>query len=261
MTAPYAARYADLYDLFYADKPYADEVGFLHELFGEHGVTADGRVLELACGTGEHAVRLADLGYWVTATDGSAAMVDLARAKAVRRGARLDFAVADMRCPPQPQSPFDAAICLFDSIGYVQTDEAVAAVVRAVGERLRAGGLFVFEFWHARAMVNGFDPVRVRRFQRDGSLVLRISETELEPARSLAHVTYNVYDLRADGRYHHIAERHTNRYFTVAELEPVARAAGFAPVAAYDGFTCAPVTNSSWHVVAVWRKRAGANGQ
>ena len=256
MTAPYATGYADLYDLFYADKPYAEEVTFLQELFREHGVGEVGRILELACGTGEHAVRLAAAGYRVTATDGSAAMVALAREKAERRGASVDLAVCDMRCPPQSSEPFDAAICLFDSIGYVQTDEAVAAVVCAVGEQLRAGGLFVFEFWHAPAMVRGFDPVRVRRFLRDGSTLFRISETELEAARSLAHVTYNVYDLRADGTYDHVAERHTNRYFTVAEFEPMARANGFAPIAAFDGFRRAPATDESWHVVAVWQKRA-----
>lgn len=254
MTAPYAARYADLYDLFYGDKPYGEEVAFLQDVFRQHGVADDGRVLELACGTGEHATRLAAAGYRVTATDGSAAMVELARAKAERRGVALETAICDMRCPPEALSAFDAAICLFDSIGYVQTDEAVAAVVRGVGERLRDGGVFIFEFWHAPAMSGGHDPVRVRRFRRGGSTVLRISETELEPSRSLAHVSYNVYDLRPDGTYDHIAERHTNRYFTVPELEAVARDNGFAPLGAYDGFRRAPVTDASWHVVAVWRK-------
>jgi SAM-dependent methyltransferase len=182
MTAPYATGYADLYDLFYADKPYEEESAFLQGLLREAGVADVGRILELACGTGEHATRLATMGYRVTATDGSAAMTDLARAKAARRGVSLELAVCDMRSPPRPEAPFDAALCLFDSIGYLQTDEAIAAMLEAVGDRLRSGGAFIFEFWHAPAMRNGFDPVRVRRFRRDGSELLRISETKLEPA-------------------------------------------------------------------------------
>ena len=44
------------------------------------------RVLELNCGTGEDAVHLAARGVRVVATDGSAAMVDIARAKAQDAG-------------------------------------------------------------------------------------------------------------------------------------------------------------------------------
>jgi SAM-dependent methyltransferase len=253
--APYAAPYAELYDLFYRDKPYAQEVEFLRWVLHEQGVAENGRLLELACGTGEHATRLAGLGYEVIATDASSAMVELARAKAAQRAPTPTFVQSDMRRPPGPSFPFDAAICLFDSIGYVQTDQAIAEVLDAVHSRLRSGGVFVFEFWHGPAMTKSFEPVRVRRFRRDGSTILRISETELEPERSLAHVSYDVYELGDDGAYRHFSERHSNRYFDVPEFEALGRAHGFAPLAAYDGFRRAAATNETWHVLAAWRRR------
>jgi SAM-dependent methyltransferase len=254
MTAPYGTGYAELYDLFYRDKPYGSEAEFLRRELREHGVARGGRVLELACGTGEHAIRLAKRGYAVTATDGSQAMIELARKKAERQRASVAFSRHDMRKVPVPAQPFDAVLCLFDSIGYVKTDGAIATVLDRVHGSLRSGGLFIVEFWHAPAMLNGFDRVRVRRFRRGKTTFLRVSETELEPRRSLAHVNYNVYELRGDLTYRHIRESHTNRYFTVAEMEKLARGHGFVPLAAYDGFRNTPVSDQSWHVLSIWRK-------
>lgn len=258
--SPYAEQYADLYDLLYTDKPYESEVEFLDRLFHDFAMEKGARILELACGTGEHAIRLAKRGYTVTATDYSSAMVERARRKAEYKRATLILEQRDMRELTAPVTPFDAAVCLFDSIGYAQTDSAVEAVFDGVQKNLRAGGLFVVEFWHAPAMVNGFDPVRVRRIKNGRDTVLRISETELEQSRALAHVTYNVYRLRDNQTYHHVEERHTARYFTVAEMEALARRHYFDPLATFDGFhSDRSVSEATWHVVALYQKRNDTN--
>lgn len=254
---PYSAEYAALYDVFYRDKPYEAEVSFLVEQLERHGINRGARLLELACGTGEHAIRLAKKGYVVAATDYSAAMVERARQKAESEHVPVSFAQSDMRELGAPATLFDGALCLFDSIGYVQTDDGVGATLNGVRDGLKPGGVFIVEYWHAPAMVRGFERTRVRRFNGSNGLILRLSETELEQERSVAHVTYNVYELRKDFSYHHVQERHTARYFTVSEMEALARRHGFEPLAAYDGFKSeGAVSDDTWHVVAVWRKNA-----
>src|SRR5262249_19155010 len=143
----YAGRYAELYDLFYADKPYADEARFVHECLQESGRRPTREILELACGTGRHAVELAKFGYQITATDRSLDMIDIAR----NRGGndKVMFTVSDMQRLELPAKEYDAAVCLFDSIGYLKTDEALHDAFMKIWNRLRANGLFVFEFWHA----------------------------------------------------------------------------------------------------------------
>ena len=65
------------------------------------------RVLDVACGTGRHAARLAALGHDVTGIDGSPAM--LARARAAVPSARLvDGPMAPL---PFADGEFDAALC------------------------------------------------------------------------------------------------------------------------------------------------------
>jgi len=57
-----------------------------------------------------------------------------------------------------PGPKFDAAICLFDSIGYTRDDPSLLQTLRGVHEHLIPGGLFIVEFWHAEAMLQHYDP-------------------------------------------------------------------------------------------------------
>jgi len=57
---------------------------------------AGGRALDLACGSGRNALFLAELGWQVTAVDGSPVAVDVLRARAAERGLEIDIRVADL---------------------------------------------------------------------------------------------------------------------------------------------------------------------
>jgi tellurite methyltransferase len=60
-----------------------------------HGVAA-GRALDLACGTGRHALLLAERGWEVVAVDGSAVGLGLLEAEAARRGLTVRAVVAEL---------------------------------------------------------------------------------------------------------------------------------------------------------------------
>src|SRR5438477_4899156 len=207
---PYAGRYAELYDFFYTDKPYAEEATFVHGCIREFSSTAVHDVLELACGTGRHALELEKLGYNITATDRSPNMVKVARQRAAERNSKVQFIAADMQQLQLNKKNWDAAVCLFDSIGYLKTNEAITAALTAIGDHLRSDGLFIFEFWHAPAMLNQYSPVRVRRWKIDNGEIVRISETTLDRENGLGNVDYTVYELKNDGTYKMFRESHVN---------------------------------------------------
>jgi len=54
------------------------------------------RALDLACGSGRNAVYLAELGWSVTAVDGSSVALDVLRAKARERALDIDIRIADL---------------------------------------------------------------------------------------------------------------------------------------------------------------------
>jgi SAM-dependent methyltransferase len=110
-------------------------------------------ILELGCGTGNDAVRLAGEGYSVTATDLSGEALDQARA---RFGALVTFAVADMtRRLPFPAGNFDAVMS--NVAMHMFPDGVTRAVFAEVGRLVRPGGLFLF---HVNALEDR--PLRAR---------------------------------------------------------------------------------------------------
>ena len=251
----YAGRYAGLYDLFYADKPYAAEAAFVHECIREFSLFPVRRGLELACGTGRHALELEKRGYNVTATDRSADMLQVGRRRAAENNSKVEFVTADMQQFQLTGKEWDAAVCLFDSIGYLKTNEALMSALRGIWNQLRPEGVFIFEFWHAPAMLNEYSPVRVRRWRTDKSEVVRISHTALDRKKHFADVDDTVYELKGDGTYAKFNETHTNRFFSVAEMRVLMSATDFDALKFFAGFKKdETIRDDTWHVVAVARK-------
>lgn len=251
----YSGRHAELYDLFYADKPYEAEAAFVDNCLREYSVGPTNSLLEIACGTGTHALLLEKRGYEIVATDYSNDMLERAKQKASVGSSRVDFRLQDMTQLDLSEAPFDAAYCLFDAIGYVATNESLEKVFRGVHKHLRRDGLFIFEFWHAGAMLRHYDPVRVRRWKTVDSLVLRLSETTLDYANQLSSVIYSIYELKDDRTYSTLTETQVNRYFLVQEMAAWLTSTGFAPVKWFAGFSNdETISDQTWHVVAVARR-------
>ena len=251
----YAGRYAELYDLFYADKPYADEARFVHTCIQQFGLRPTREIFELACGTGRHAFELEKFGYTITATDRSPDMIDIARRSASRNGSKIEFAVTDMRHLDLPKKEYDAAVCLFDSIGYLKTNEALNDAFTEIWNRLRANGIFIFEFWHAPAMLSQFSPTRVRRLKIADGEIVRTSTTTLDRDNGLATVDYSFDEQKTDGSSSTFRETHTSRFFFVDEMKKRLAAINFEPLKFFDGFNKEqPITDDTWHIVAVARK-------
>jgi SAM-dependent methyltransferase len=112
-----------------------------------------GTILELGCGTGNDADRLAREGYSVTAIDLSAEAIERATA---RFGSGVMFLRADMAMPlPFPDSSFDAVMS--NVALHMFPDSVTRSVFAEIGRLVRPGGLFLFH-------VNGIEdrPLRAR---------------------------------------------------------------------------------------------------
>jgi ubiquinone/menaquinone biosynthesis C-methylase UbiE len=253
----YDGRHAELYDLFYGAKPYAAEASYLHGLLQQFSGRPVRRVLDIACGTGSHAIELERLGYEIVGSDISDDMLARARSKAQETRAKVRFEKQDMRTLDVASQPFDAVLCLFDAIGHVQTTAAIKQTFRAVHHHLRENGLFVLEFWHAAAMAGQHDPLRVRKFATERGEILRLSQTTVDLALQCATVEHAIYDLRSDGTYQTVVERQVNRFFSLQEISALLDDCDFDVVKYYAGYSPDEVlTPDSWHIVLVARRRA-----
>ncbi len=122
------------------------------------------RVLEIGCGTGTTALRLAPNVTYYTATDGSRAMIGIAGAKlGPGAPANVTFHHADA-ADRIAGAPFDA-VCAFSLLHLV---EDVPGVLAAVNTQLKPGGLFLSKTvctkavaWPIRVLIPTLTALRV----------------------------------------------------------------------------------------------------
>lgn len=71
-----------------------------------------GRLLDIGCGDGKHAVLFASRGFEVTGIETARSALDLAQKRANEAGVAVRFKHADMREVPEPDASFDYVIAI-----------------------------------------------------------------------------------------------------------------------------------------------------
>lgn len=135
------ARFWDRIAPKYAADPIADMAGYEATLQRVRALlSADQEVLEIGCGTGSTALRLAPFTRRLLATDVSTGMIAIARERlAAQPVPQLSLAVADADAPLQGQGLHDVVLA-FNLLHLVNDlDHALTRVVHA----LRPGGLLI----------------------------------------------------------------------------------------------------------------------
>lgn len=128
------------------------------------------RVLDVACGSGVMARRLAALGGHVTAVDFSSALIEKARHRGQSSGKPIHYAVADATdeeaLAALGEGQYDAVVCTMALMDM----PVIAPLYRAVRRLLRAEGRFIFATAHPA--FNSSNPVFVAEIaDRNGQLL------------------------------------------------------------------------------------------
>jgi SAM-dependent methyltransferase len=229
--ASFREPYARHYDAMYEEKDYAREVDYVEWAFRRSGARNVKAVLDVGCGTGGHAIRLAQRGYRVTGIDPSPWMLARARQKAsggLRR--RLAFQQGTARSFRRSER-FDAACCMFAVIDYLLEDEEIRASLTNIRRHLATGAPFVFDYWYAPAVLSIRPSVRLLVKQADGYEIARTAIPSLDPARRLNVTKYHCTIRRNGTIEDEFTEIHPVRFFFRKELDRFLSESGFTPIA------------------------------
>jgi SAM-dependent methyltransferase len=211
------------------DREARQQAIFVRELLSPYARLGRMRFLDLACGTGRHAVALHEGAGGVVGLDLSARFLFQARQ---RQGpARPSWVRSDMRQLPFLGGSFGAVVNFFTSFGYFDDLADDARVVREVTRLLAPGGAFLSDVFNAERVI--------------GTLAVREEKT-VAGARVSIRRRYDSASRRVEkeiemgsGEDKRVF-RECVRAYTEHELRTLHRAAGLTVRSAYGNFDGTP---------------------
>lgn len=220
MIPEFEQKYAELYDLTYAEKDYSGECNLLQAAFHKFYEGEVHHVLDLGCGTGGHAEVLAGLGMSVMGVDRSLSMITAARLKrkADSTSGEVEYRVGDIRDFVAGRS-FDAVIMMFAVLGYQRTNRDVISTLQTARSHIKSGGILVFDVWYGPAVLNLRPAQRIKTFNDGESTILRTSKGNLDTRFHLCRVDLDIWRISEDRLVDRVHELHEMRFFFPLELE------------------------------------------
>ncbi|WP_440969835.1 class I SAM-dependent DNA methyltransferase [Peribacillus frigoritolerans] len=216
-------RFAYVYDELMKDAPYEKWLMILTAKLERYGI--DGRkVLDLACGTGEMTVELAQHGFEVTGVDLSDEMLLVANEKAVKLGLSIPLFQQNM-AELEGLGQFDCVTIFCDSLNYLRDEEDIVKTFSRVHEHLKDGGLFMFDIHSLYKMEEIFSD---HTFAVNGEEVSYIWDCfPGEEPYSVEHdLSFFVRD-EESGLYDRFDELHYQRTYPVEQYKKWLEQAGF----------------------------------
>ncbi len=215
--------YWEIYSRYCTPQRTAAEVEAVQALLD---LKAGERVLDLACGYGRHAVPLARAGLEVTGFDLSEALLARARRAAAEAGVSVRWEQGDMRALPF-EAQFEAALCLFNSLGYFADDRDHVRVLAGVARALVPGGRFLLEIPSRDGLLRRF---RSRDWwEAEGIRVWERWAFDPWTSQIRVEVRYRLPDGREGVRSYAL------RLFAPHEIVVMAREAGLEPRRLFGG--------------------------
>jgi SAM-dependent methyltransferase len=243
--------YARYYDYLYKDKDYFKEVNYVESLVKRYSFHKVKKILDLGCGTGNHATYLAKKGYYITGIDLSKEMIKIAKLK---QSERLQFHEANL-INMSLKNKYDLVYSLFHVINYLTSNENLEKAFKQVKNYLQKGGLFIFDSWYGPAVLADKPKIKIKNFEDDTVKIVRIATPKMYPNENIVEVNYKfvIEDKKSKGT-RKFNERHIIRYLFRPEIESFFKAFGIELVDFQEWLTGKQPGFGSWSVCFVGRK-------
>lgn len=259
MNQPFNEHVAELYDVSVPDWP--GEIDF-YQALGRQATAQGAAVLEIACGTGRVALRLAQDGVRLTGIDLSPAMLDIARQKSAGMP-NVRWLEADMRSFELGET-FGLVIIPGHSFQFMLTPEDQLACLQCIRRHLAPHGLLVVHLDHMdvgwlgdlRGEKGGvFEPQPEVEHPRTGRAVRTHRAWTYEPSTQTASVVTVTEELDARGQAVQRRERGPVAQHCVFrfEMEHLLARAGFQVEAVYGDFFRGELQDDSSEMIWVAR--------
>lgn len=244
-------KLAEIYDYLVAGIDYEEWADYMEQILSKYNCPAK-HIADLACGTGNTTIPLAERGYEVYGVDIAPAMLAKAVEKAGQKAVQPHFLQQDMRNLTLPE-PMDMITCYHDGLNYMLDIGDLQRVFAGVFRSLRPGGIFIFDLNAVEKLSDAGGDVT---FVDDKDMSL-IWETSYDKSRDIWEITLTGF-LRQEEMYEKFVEVHREKHFKSSEALEILRETGFEVLDMYHGFSFEPPRHNSRRIFYVAQKPVSA---
>jgi SAM-dependent methyltransferase len=215
-----------------------------------------GPLLDLACGTGTMAIRMAQQGFQVTGVDIIPEMIEWASQKAQTQGVSIDWVVADARIF-HLQKRFSCIYMLGNAFQHFLSRADQEELLARVREHLHQEGCFLFCTRHPspRNLFEARFPEPQKYTTHDGRQYVLSEQPEYDPITQIQHYTFHEHWLTSEGLQEKRKYHGALRYVFPQEMEALLSYNGFQIRSCYGNWQQEPLTATSRSMICVCQKR------
>ncbi len=140
------------YDIAYKFRNIKKEVDFIEKIFKKYSDIKVKKILDVGCGTCEHAIELAKRGYYVLGIDIDKNVLEYAKQK--YKNKNFEVKLLDERNVGKLNKKFDAAISLSFSLAYLINVEDFKKHIIGIKKVLKKGSIYVVEMPFAKEFLS-----------------------------------------------------------------------------------------------------------
>ncbi len=239
---------AKYYDAMRQFRDYGKEARFADTLIKKCSPGTK-RVLDLCCGTGEHAIKMTGLGYDITGIDLSEDMLAIAADKAGKAGLSIDFICGDVNSF-EPPDKFEAAYCLGYTFLYMTTHQKAINFLNAVNRMLAPGGVFIVDFINGWSISDEWHKDKAT-YKFDDATIFLSEQATLDRKRRVKHVEFQYLIDEHNGQVKTVFAEEDLRIFFEDEVRLLMSYCGFDSVKSYGDHKLNNDTESVPEIVIV----------
>jgi 2-polyprenyl-3-methyl-5-hydroxy-6-metoxy-1,4-benzoquinol methylase len=248
---PVYSAFAEIYDQVMRDVDYDSWAEHVLSLCRNAAVPVE-KVLDLACGTGSLALRLARRGYHLTGVDQSADMLEQARLKFADEGLEADFHQGRMNDFSHLglDRDYDLVTCLYDSINYLLEEAEVRHCFEQTCRHLHPGGVFICDVTTEYNLLQNFAGFTFAENLVNASYIW---ENEYDIVRKVCRSKVTMF-IRRGNTYRKQVENHVQRVYPSGQLTEWLRQSGYEVLGLFHNMTEMPPQERCERIHFVCRK-------
>jgi SAM-dependent methyltransferase len=200
-------------------------------------------ILDLACGFGRHANRLAALGHHVMGIDVTPGFLEIARRDSQMQNVAVEYRIGDMR-RIDFKNEFDRVLIIFTSFGYFD-DPVNLDGLKNVARALKPGGLLIFDTHNRGVFLRDFRPHHVR--EKEGNLMIDRISFQTETGRMYNNRIVVRDGVRKDKPFF-------VRLYNPSEMRTLVDQAGLELYKMYGDWEGGPLSSKSRSMIIIARK-------